>query len=330
MRAIFISDDIKNISNVYSLDVKEELKKYLVLDDKIYTKKDLALNDLSDVSFLFSTWGMPKLSEEEIKRYFPNLKAVFYSAGTVKYFAKPFLDQNIQVFSAWRANAIPVIEYTVSAILLANKGFYQLLNKTKKDYHDAKNFFYNFKGNYNAKIGIIGSGAIGLEVIKRLRNYKLDVYVYSITMSKDEAKDLGVTLTSLEYMFENSQVISNHLADNEQTIKIINENLLALMPDYATFINTGRGRQVDEDALIKTLKNNKTITALLDVTYPEPPVMDSELYTLDNVFLTPHIAGSSGEEVKRMGEYMKDEFLRYLNNDKLEYEVTKEMLEMMA
>ncbi len=102
------------------------------------------------------------------------------------------------------------------------------------------------------------------------------------------------------------------------------------MLPYATFINTGRGAQVEEADLIKVLKERPDLTALLDVTFPEPPESDSAFYTLPNCILTPHIAGSTGNEVRRMGEYMKAEYEKLIRNEPCQYEVTLEMLETMA
>lgn len=73
--------------------------------------------------YIFSTWGMFSLNEEELKTYFPRLKAVFYAAGSVQGFARPLLKQGVRVFSAFAANAVPVAEYTVAQIILASKGF---------------------------------------------------------------------------------------------------------------------------------------------------------------------------------------------------------------
>ena len=85
-----------------------------------------------------------------------------------------------------------------------------------------------------------------------------------------------------------------------------------------------------EQDLIRVLKDRPDLTAILDVTYPEPPEPESPLYTLENCILTPHIAGSSGNEVRRMGEYMKEEFQSFLQGNPCRYEVTLEMLETMA
>ena len=102
-----------------------------------------------------------------------------------------------------------------------------------------------------------------------------------------------------------------------------------MKPD-ATFINTGRGAQVDEKGLCVALLQKKDRTALLDVTHPEPPKPYSPLWYLPNVFMTPHIAGSLGQEVWRMADYMYKESVALTNNQPLQYEVIAEMLRTMA
>lgn len=171
---------------------------------------------------------------------------------------------------------------------------------------------------------------IGKLVIRMLKNYHLEVLVFDPYLSDEKAYELGVKKVSLETLFKECQVISNHLANNEQTKGMLGGKLFEMMPPYSTFINTGRGAQVIEQELINTLKLRHDITALLDVVFPEPPEEDSELYTLENCILTPHIAGSSGNEVQRMGLYMENEYENFINNKELKYEVTYDMLKTMA
>ena len=104
----------------------------------------------------------------------------------------------------------------------------------------------------------------------------------------------------------------------------------ASMLPYATFLNTGRGAQVVEQELVQVLIARPDLTAILDVTFPEPPVEGSPLYTLPNCILTPHIAGSLGNEVRRMGAYMMAEYDNFRQNKPCQYEVTPEMLKTMA
>ena len=147
---------------------------------------------------------------------------------------------------------------------------------------------------------------------------------------EEKAAKLGVRLTTLEEIFSECEVISNHLANNERTQNMLNYDLFSLMHDNATFINTGRGAQVVEADLVRALKEKSHCCAILDVTYPEPPAADSPFYQMENVFLTPHIAGSLGDEVVRMAEYMLEEYLRFIGDETCRYEVTGEMLLTMA
>ena len=318
MKTIYLCENERHVRNVYGTSETAFCKEDVLQEPQHFRNTE----------YVFSTWGMPQFSEEEIKENLPSLKAVFYAAGSVQKFARPFLNCGVKVFSAWAANAVPVAEYTLAQIILANKGFFRTMRYT--DWTVAIKEAGNFPGNYGVKIGIIGAGMIGKLVIQKLKEYRLDVLVFDPFLPDERAEELGVTKVGLETVFAECQVVSNHLANNEQTKGMLNGALFERMLPYATFINTGRGAQVVEDDLISVLKNRPDLTALLDVTFPEPPQADSAFYTLDNCILTPHIAGSSGNEARRMGEYMKEEYQNFLENAPCRYEVTLEMLETMA
>ncbi len=281
-----------------------------------------------DVEVIFSTWGMPQFTEAEIKAYLPRLKAVFYAAGTVQTFARPFLACGVKVFSAWAANAVPVAEYTVAQILLANKGFFKVMRYT--DIASARTCHAGFPGNYGVTVGIIGAGMIGKLVIRLLKSHDLHVLVFDPFLPEEKAAELGVTKCDLDTIFRQCQVVSNHLADNAQSKGMLGYAQFSAMPPYATFLNTGRGAQVVEDDLIRVLRSRLDLTAILDVTEPEPPEKGSPLYSLPNCILTPHIAGSSGNEIRRMGQYMKAEYKNFAEKKPCNYEVTLSMLETMA
>ncbi len=320
---------------VFPEALRKELRELAELDDSfILTAENYRqyIPRLTGAEYIFSTWGMPALSEQEIKTAFPNLKAVFYAAGSVQYFARPFLNRGIRVFSAWAANAVPVAEYTVAQIVLANAGFFQSTcyhsrGDTERSYPCAR----LFPGNYGCKVGILGAGQIGTLVIQMLKNYRLQVLVFDPFLSEERAAALGVKKTGLTEIFSECQTISNHLANNEQTVGILNyETCFSHMKDTATFLNTGRGAQVVEEDLVRALREKTNAAAVLDVTFPEPPEQGHPFYTMPNVFLTPHIAGSKGDEVVRMARYMLEEFQRMRQGDPPRYEVTLEMLEHMA
>jgi phosphoglycerate dehydrogenase-like enzyme len=285
-----------------------------------------------DVEFFFSTWGTPQLDQGQLERYFPRLKAVFHGAGTVQRFARPYLARGIRVFSSADANAVPVIELTTAEIVLANKGFFQAASLYKTGRHgEAQQYASQLPGNYDTPVGIIGAGKIGSGVIRRLQEYRLEVKVFDPFLDAEAARELGAEKRDvLEELFESCMVLSNHLANNEQTRNILNYRHFSLMQDYGVFINTGRGAQVVEDDLIRALTEKPTRTALLDVTFPEPVPAGHPFYAMDNVILTPHIAGSKGRELARMGTYMAEEFERYINGGPLCYEVTLQKLATMA
>ncbi len=331
MKSIFLGG-ASNL-NIYK-NCLDTLKTEAELEPIVYSKNDVISSPekFKDTEFVFTTWGMPVFTSEEIRECFPSLKCVFYGAGSVQFFAKPFLENNIKVFSAWGANAVPVAEYTVAQIVLASKGYFlsSKMIKNPDDRRKATEYAFNMPGNYNTKIGIIGAGMIGRMVIERLKAYTLDVFVYDPFLSDEKAENLGVKKVSLEELFAECQVISNHVANLPETVGMFTYDLFKLMKDDAVFINTGRGAQVVEDDLIKILKEKPFLTAVLDVTFPEPPVEGSEIYSLQNIILTPHIAGSLGNEVRRMGEYMCDQFIKFKYNKEYEYEVTLKMLETMA
>lgn len=318
------------MKSIYLTESPNFIKRVYGTDETVYCKADLLANpaQFADTEYIFSTWGMPAFTEEEIRACLPSLKAVFYGAGTVQKFARPFIHCGVKVFSAWAANAVPVAEYTVSQIILANKGFFQTMRYTDKP--EGKKILANFLGNYGAKVGIIGAGMIGKLVIRMLKAYSLEVLVFDPFLPNETAQELGVEKTSLERIFKECTVVSNHLANNEQTQGMLCGAHFNSMLPYATFINTGRGAQVVEADLIATLKARPDLMALLDVTFPEPPEADSPLYTLPNCILTPHIAGSNGREVRRMGVYMEEEYQRLIHGEPCRYEVTLKMLETMA
>ena len=331
-KAIFLGN-AERVQYVFPSDVCARLAEACGLADRVYTKEEVlaAPEKFSAVDYIFSTWGMPSFSEEEIAACFPNLQCVFYAAGTVQAFARPFLARGVKVFSAWAANAVPVAEYTVAQIVLANKGFYQNQLYYKKGEHDrAAAHFQAHAGNYRMKVGLIGVGMIGAMVAERLQGYNCEVLVYDPFLSDARAKDLHVTKVPLDVLFAQCEVVSNHLANNAQTKNMLGYDLFCRMMPYATFLNTGRGAQVVESDLARFLQERPDCTTVLDVTVDEPLPQENPLFACENCFITTHIAGSAGREVWRMAEYMLEEFQRYENGEATRYGITLKMLETMA
>ena len=321
-----------NIPAVYSEEMRHQLEEEFDMLPNVCSKDDFPAleSELQNVEYIFSTWGMPALTEDEIRHYLPRLKAVFYAAGTVQQFARPFIACGVDVFSAWAANAVPVAEIAASEIILANKGFFRREVKCRADWHnDDREKLY--PGNFQTRVGLLGAGMIGSLVIKHLRRHDIEIDVFDPFLSEERAAELGVTKKSLHEIFRDCNVISNHLANNEQTKGMIDRSCFDLMGKAAVFINTGRGAQVNTADMIAAMKECPDRLALLDVTDPEePPTEGSELYSLPNIRLTPHIAGSIGNETYRLAEYMFEEYKAYSEGRPTRYKVTAKMLETMA
>ena len=334
MKAAYLNQGREaGINRVYDAPTQATIAELFDLYPSVYTKEDVLCDRLKDVEALFSTWGFPVMTDEEIVAHLPNLKVVFYGAGSVQAFARPLIRNGVTVVSAWMANSVPVIEYTVAQIILANKGYFgasRLCSRDAASRQAAATHFGSFRGNYDTPVGLIGLGAIGAGVAQRLRDYRLSVYAYDPYCTPEKAEALGVILTDLETIFDTCRTVSNHTPNIPATRGMLTYAHFSRMPKNGVFINTGRGAQVVEDDLIRALREEPARTAVLDVTDPEPPVEGHPFYELENVILTPHIAGSAGAECYRMGAYMAEEATRYLAGQPLRYAVTEKMLETMA
>ena len=312
MKAIFISS---MVNTVYTAEQRQKIAELTDLMPEIVDAKNFDSLDLSDVEVIFSTWGMMCFTPEQLDRM-PKLKAVFYAAGATDYFARPLLERGIRVFSAWLANAVPVAEFTVAQIILSMKNYFNhtAALKCKENWTREK----IGPGAYGETVALIGAGAISTKVQELLKGYNLNVIVIP---SRKERRTI-----SLEEAFRTAYVVSNHLPNREDNQKVLTKEMFASMRPGATFINTGRGAQVDEEGMCEVLKERPDLTALLDVTCPEPPENDSPLYKLPNVHLSAHIAGSWNDEFHRMADYMIEEYNRYVAGEEPMYEITEKVL----
>ncbi|MDR0532346.1 MAG: hydroxyacid dehydrogenase [Verrucomicrobiales bacterium] len=288
---------------------------------------DQHARQLKDVEVVFSTWGMPCLGDGHLDRM-PSLRAVFFAAGSVRYFAKPLLDRDILVISAWRANSIPTAEFAFAQILLSMKGGF----RNQREYHgpEAMHLAFRGPGNYDESVALLGLGAIGTRVAKFLGMLHVTVLAYDPYLSIERAADLNVERVSLEEAFARAFVVSNHIPHLPETERLLTRELFASMRPNATFINTARGIIVDEAGMIDVLRDRPDLQALLDVTHPEPPVPNSPLFSLPNVCLTSHIAGAINNEVHRLSQTCVREFKAWQKGLPLEHAVTREIAATMA
>ena len=277
---------------------------------------------------IVGTWGMPKLDRSFLEAA-PALRTVLYAAGSVKSFVtEEFWERGIKLSSAWAANGIPVSEYVTGAILLSLKRFWHFSRHMREEHQTPQSIVV--PGAFRSKVGLISMGAVGRLTTRLLRNFDLDVMVFDPFLSLTQASELGVRLVGLDELFRECDVVSIHAPAIPATERMITGAHVASMKEGATLINTSRGIVISEDEVIKVLTSRRDLTAILDVTHPEPPVLDSPLRRLPNIILTPHIAGSMNAECARMGFWMAEELARLAKGEALHYEVTRAMLATMA
>ncbi|NLY11194.1 MAG: hydroxyacid dehydrogenase [Firmicutes bacterium] len=283
---------------------------------------------LKDVEIILSGWGCPRMDRKFLAAA-PKLRAVFYGAGSIRnVVTEAFWQRGIRITSAYAANAIPVAEFTVSQLIFCLKRAWQYALEIKRNKKYPARI--EVTGAYGSTVGLISLGMIARQVCELLRNYDLKILAYDPFVSKEEAKRLNVELCSLEDIFRFSDVVSLHSPWLKETENMIRGNHFEVMKENASFINTARGAIVNEKEMIAVLQKRPDLLAVLDVTWPEPPLPDSPLYDLDNVVLMPHIAGSLNGECRRMGRYIVEELERYLNGKPLMWEITEEKLRLLA
>lgn len=278
---------------------------------------------LAEADVLVTGWGCPPLDAAALSAA-PRLRAVVHSAGSVKHLVTvAAVERGLLFSSAADANAIPVAEYTVGTILLVGKGVFALRERYAREREFVVAKVEKTVGNYGRTVGIVGASRIGRRVIDLLRPYDFDLCVYD-PYATIEPGD-GVRQVDLPELLAACDIVSLHAPLTGETRRMIGAAELAAMRDDAILINTARGELVDHDALVLELKSGR-LSAVLDVTDPEPLPADSVLFDLPNVFLTPHIAGSQGNELARLGASAVDEVERLATGRDLAFGVDLDTL----
>jgi D-3-phosphoglycerate dehydrogenase len=147
---------------------------------------------------------------------------------------------------------------------------------------------------------------VGQKVIDRLKGFGPEIIVHDPFMTNEHLQSLGYTPVTIEELLNASDFVSIHLRLSDKTKNFIGEKELSMMKPTAYFINTARAGLVDEDALVSALQNKKIGGAALDVFTEEPLDKDNPLLKLDNVTLTPHVAGTSVDTFTTSVEIIKN------------------------
>lgn len=193
------------IENAYNEETRKELSRNIFFFPGIWSPQELESRreELQQTEVIFTTWGMFSLTEEKIGEFFPNLKAVFYSAGSVQYFAKPFLKKRNPHFQRFRCQCGSRGRIYPGADHPGWEGLLQAsrLYKETGNFQQASAYSHKLTGNYGDTVGIIGAGTIGRMVIERLKSLYLKVLVFDPFLPQEKAAAMGVELCSLPELF---------------------------------------------------------------------------------------------------------------------------------
>ncbi|MEV0290965.1 hydroxyacid dehydrogenase [Kribbella sp. NPDC050820] len=282
---------------------------------------------LPDVDVLLTGWGCPRISPEVLEAA-PKLQAILHAAGSVKAIVAPeAFDRGIQVSSAAHANALPVAEFTVAAVVLAGKRAFRLAAQYRTERKKADP--HGMPGSYGTTVGLLGASRIGRMVAERLQAFDLHVLISDPYLTDADAAALGAELVSNDELFSRSDILSVHAPLLPETVGLVDARLLGLLRDGSVLINTARGKIIDAAALERECVAGR-IDAVLDVTDPEPLPPDSPLLDLPNVFVTPHVAGAVGNEIARLGELAVSELERLTAGQPLQHAITPTELGRIA
>ncbi|BEL06612.1 hydroxyacid dehydrogenase [Actinoplanes sichuanensis] len=303
----------------FPVPVLDRLRRLVRLDPAVtFTTFDspAARAALADAEILISGWGAPRI-DSGVLAAAPRLRAVVHAAGTVKrHVDEAVFEHGIVVTSAAQANALPVAEFTMAALTLGAKAAFTRARRYAAPRPAGGWPADRGPGLLGSTIGIVGASRIGRLVLERLRDIDATVLLADPHVTASQARSLGAELRDLDTLCAHSDLLSLHAPALPETRHLLDARRLALLPDGAVVINTARGALIDTAALVAECVTGR-ISALLDVTDPEPLPTDHPLFALDNVFITPHLAGAEGPEVRRLGEFATAEIARFLRGDPL-------------
>ncbi|WP_228479767.1 hydroxyacid dehydrogenase [Microbacterium abyssi] len=308
------------VDQLFSPEMLDELRTLVSIDTTavITTFDDGARRALREAEVVIAGWGAPRIRPSDA----PNVRALVYLGGI----ASTCLDdidgwaaRGLTAANARAINAIPVAEYALAMILLDGKSAFDAARRFRADRTMPDREGGIAAGNYRRTVGIVGLSQTARILIERLRPFDFDVLVYSPELTPALAAETGVRRASLDEVFAAADIVSLHQPLIPATRRQIDRRLLSLLRDGTTLLNTARGGVVDQDALVDELRTGR-IRAILDVTDPEPLPPGHELWSLPNVVLTPHIAGSLGEELHRMGQNAVEEIGRFVAGAPFRYQ----------
>jgi len=290
------------------------------------TKDDL-LALLPAADGCLTSWEVARL-DAEVLAVAPRLRVMAHMGSSVGRFVSDALwERGIQVTSAGPALARDVAETTLGLMIVGMKRIWPLGQHVRAGGW-RESAYWPSRELHGKTVGIVGASQVGRHVIELLRPFGVQVLLYDPYVAEEEARQLGAEKVEMDDLASRADVVSLHAPGKPETHHLLSAERLAMMVDDALLINTARGTLIDEAALIEELAKGRYI-AFLDVTDPEPPAAGSRLRQLDNVVVTPHLAGCV-EDCGRMGEMAVEELRRFFAGEPPLYQVAPDMLARIA
>ncbi len=284
---------------------------------------------LPGCDIVITGWGTPVFSDEVLAAA-DNLRLIAHSAGSIKRMLPPAVfAAGRRVTHAAAAMQIPVAETTLLFILLSLRRFHQIDRVFKDQGWAPARAFPPGAELAGARIGVIGAGYTGRELIKKLSALEAEVWLCDPYVTDTAAAALGARKSALEPLMRNCPVVTLQAPATAETYRMIGAEQFSWLADGAIFVNTARAHLIDEAALLAELQSGR-ISAALDVFEREPLPANSPFRQLDNVIITPHIASVTRGARRRQGDIIAGEVARFLRDGKLHFEVTLAMLDTMA
>jgi D-3-phosphoglycerate dehydrogenase len=202
-----------------------------------------------------------------------------------------------------------VADHTMAMLLCVLRKLMEANEHVKSGQWDFKRFL-PIPGLQDCTLGLVGFGRIARAVAKRAKCFGLKLITHDPLITAEFAAEHGAELVSFEELLRTSDFVSVHCPLNEETRHLFSTRQFELMKPTAMLINTSRGPVIDEEALVAALQNKRIAFAALDVMTKEPPDPDNPLLKMDNVILTPHLAGWSDHAARVAGETAAAEIVR--------------------
>lgn len=227
-------------------------------------------------------------------------------------------EQGIQVAVAAGTNSVSVAEYAILMMLSVLRNITVAHSNVVSGRWRDKALTERSFTLQGKTVGIAGMGEIGRLVAARVKAFGANILYYDVIRQSEQVeRDLELTFVGLEELAERSDVVSLHLPLTDQTQGMINDDFFDRMKPNGILVNTARGKIVDQEALVRALKENKILGAGLDVFWEEPVSVDNPLLAFSNVVLSSHNAGNTADNSIKMAEHCAKNILGAHNGEPL-------------